>query len=82
LPPEPKHPETSGLGAALSDAGPYLGIGTSLAATLLICLGAGWWLDQRYGTSPAWFMAGAVIGLLAACYHFYRMYKHMTDRKK
>ena len=80
--PGPGNGDGSGLGRALRDAAPYLGIGSSLAATLLLSLGAGHWLDVRYGTGPRWFLVGAVFGLLAAFYHFYRMYKTMTGPKR
>jgi F0F1-type ATP synthase assembly protein I len=62
--------------------GPWLGIGSSLAVTVLLCLWVGHWLDEKYGTEPRYFLVGAVFGLLAAFYHFYRMYKSLTGGKK
>lgn len=62
----------SGLSRALRDAAPYLGLGTTLAASVLLGLGAGYWLDSKLGTRPAFFLVGAVLGLLAAGLHFYR----------
>ncbi len=42
----------------------------------------GHWLDERYGTEPRYFLIGAALGLLAAGYHFYKMYKTMTGGKR
>jgi F0F1-type ATP synthase assembly protein I len=67
-----KRPERPGLSAALRDAAPYLALGSTLAASVLLGLAAGYWLDSKLGTRPAFFLAGAVLGLLAAGLHFYR----------
>lgn len=57
---------------ALREAAPYLGLGTSLALTVLLSLAAGWYLDERLGTQPALFLVGAVFGLVAAGIQFVR----------
>jgi ATP synthase protein I len=57
---------------ALREAGPYLSLGTSLAVTVLAGLGAGYWIDRRFGTRPAFFLAGGVLGVLAALYQFFK----------
>ena len=62
----------SGLSRALREAAPYLGLGTTLAGSVLLGLGAGYWLDSKLGTRPAFFLVGAVLGMLAAGLHFYR----------
>ena len=74
--------EDSGLQRALRDSAPYIGIGSSLAASILVFVWGGHWLDARYGTEPRYFLIGAGLGLLAAFYHFYRMYKMMTGGKQ
>ncbi len=58
---------------ALREAAPYLGIGTSLAVTVLAGLAFGYWVDERYGTKPVGFLVGGVFGLVAAAYHFYKL---------
>ena len=70
--PEEKPKKGTGWTRAVQDAGPYLGMGIGLAVTVLACLGAGYWLDGRFGTAPLFFLVGAVFGLGAAGYHFYR----------
>jgi F0F1-type ATP synthase assembly protein I len=61
-----------------SDSVSYLGLGTGLAVTLLLCVGAGYWIDKRFGTSPAFVLAGAAFGLFAVFFHLYKAYKTMT----
>jgi F0F1-type ATP synthase assembly protein I len=66
----------------LRDSAPYLGIGSSLAFTVLLCLWVGHWLDEKFGTEPRYFLVGAVVGVAAAALHFWRMYKTMVGGKK
>lgn len=54
------------------EAAPYLGLGTSLAVTVLVGLWLGYSLDQRFGTYPVFILTGAVFGLFAAGYLFFR----------
>jgi hypothetical protein len=52
--------------------GPYLGLGSGLAITILFCLGAGYWLDGKFGTRPILFLAGGAFGIGVALYQFVR----------
>jgi F0F1-type ATP synthase assembly protein I len=71
--PENKDAESRAWARALREMGPFLGIGATLAVTVLGGIGVGYWLDGRLGTTPAFVLAGAVVGVLAAGYHFYRL---------
>jgi F0F1-type ATP synthase assembly protein I len=75
-------PKQEGAGGdwtrALREAAPYLGIGTSLAATILLALWAGYWIDGKLGTRPAFFLLGGAFGLLAA---FWNLYKTIGRRR-
>lgn len=71
--PENKNGESRAWASALRDMAPYLGIGATLAVTVLLGVGVGYWLDGRLGTSPAFVLVGAVAGILVAGYHFYRL---------
>jgi F0F1-type ATP synthase assembly protein I len=73
--PENKNGDSRAWAGALRDMAPYLGIGATLAVTVLLGVGVGYWLDGRLKTSPAFLLAGAVIGILSAGYHFYRLVK-------
>jgi hypothetical protein len=57
---------------ALREAAPYMGLGTSLAVTVLLGVGAGYWLDEKLGTKPWLLLLGAASGLAVALYHFFR----------
>ena len=59
----------------------YLGIGTALAVTLLVSVGAGYWIDKRFGTAPVFVLAGAAFGMFAVFYQLYKAYKTMTRGK-
>ena len=67
-----KPPKGKGWARAVQDAGPFLGMGIGLAVTVLLCLGAGYWLDGKLGTEPLFFLLGGLFGMAAAGYHFYR----------
>jgi F0F1-type ATP synthase assembly protein I len=85
--PDGKTPEREDKGGggwqrSLRDSAPYLGIGSSLAFTVLLCLWVGHTLDKKLGTEPRYFLVGAVVGVAAAFLHFWKMYKTMTGGKK
>ena len=71
--PENKDGDSRAWARTLRDVAPFLGIGGTLAVTVLLGVGVGHWLDRRLGTTPAFVLAGAVVGLGAAGYHFYRV---------
>ena len=56
----------------MREAAPLLGLGTTLAVTVLAGLGAGYWLDERLGTRPVFLLLGSAVGLGAALYHFFK----------
>jgi F0F1-type ATP synthase assembly protein I len=83
--PDGKTPEKQGSGGvqgSLRESAPYLGIGSSLAFTVLLCLWVGHWLDKKFGTDPRYFLIGAVVGVAAAFLHLWQMYRTMTGGKK
>jgi hypothetical protein len=71
-----------GFERALREAGPYLGLGTSLAVTVLLCLWGGHWVDRRFHVAPVGFLVGAVIGLVGAGLHFYQISKVMGRKQR
>jgi F0F1-type ATP synthase assembly protein I len=58
---------------ALREAAPYLSIGSSSAASVLLGLGAGYWLDGKLGTRPLLFLLGGVFGILTALWQVYKL---------
>ena len=57
-------------GEILRKAGPYLSLGTTFAAAVVLGLGAGYWLDGWLGTTPWLTLAGALLGLTVGFYNF------------
>ena len=44
----------------------YVAVGLEMGISIAIGIGAGSWLDTRYGTRPVFFWVGFVVGLGAA----------------
>lgn len=66
---------------ALREAGPYLGLGTTLAVTVLAGLGGGYWLDGRLGTRPVFLLVGGTLGVGVALYSFFRAVSDLNKRQ-
>ena len=64
---------------ALREAAPSLGIGSTLAITVALGLGAGYWIDGKAGTRPLCFLLGGVLGMLVA---FRQVYTLVMRRKQ
>jgi F0F1-type ATP synthase assembly protein I len=55
----------------LRRAGPYMGIGTMFAASLLLLTWAGYKADGWLGTKPWLSLGGALLGLIVGFYNFF-----------
>ena len=55
--------------------GQYMGLGLTLALSVLLFLGVGAWLDSRLGTGPLLLIVGAFVGAGAG---FYSLYYHIV----
>jgi ATP synthase protein I len=51
------------------------GLGCSIVAALMLCIGGGVWLDGRFGTSPVLTLIGVALGLAAAGYQLWELAK-------
>ena len=51
------------------------GLGCSLVAALVLCIGGGVWLDSRFGTSPLLTLLGVALGLVVAGYQLWELAK-------
>ena len=88
-PPDGSHSEggdARGWARAIREAAPLLGLGTTLAVTVLAGFGAGYWLDERLSTRPVFVLLGSALGVGAAMYYFVRSVtgptRDRTDRKQ
>lgn len=78
--PDASHGSARGWTSGLREVGPYLGLGTTLAASVLAGLGGGYWLDGRLGTRPLFLLLGGTLGLGAGLYHFFRTVTGLQKR--
>jgi len=62
-----KNPLDSNL---FKDYAPYLGLGVQLAATIVIMVFVGIWLDGKFNTSPYLTLLFSFLGILTGMYHF------------
>jgi F0F1-type ATP synthase assembly protein I len=62
------------------EAAPFLGLGTTLAVTVLAGLGGGYWLDRQLGTRPAFLLLGGAFGVGAALYQFFKAVARLDKR--
>jgi ATP synthase protein I len=51
------------------------GLGCSIVAALVLCIGGGVWLDRRFDTSPVLTLVGVALGLAAAGYQLWELAK-------
>ena len=59
----------------LRAVGVATGLGCSIVAALVLCIGGGVWLDSRFGTSPVLTLIGVALGLAAAGYQLWELAK-------
>lgn len=65
----------NGGGPELSD---LLSLGLTLATCLVVGFGLGWLADTLFGTFPALALAGLALGVVAACFYFYKTFKRYS----
>jgi ATP synthase protein I len=51
------------------------GLGCSIVAALVLCIGGGIFLDRQFGTSPVLTLIGVALGLAAAMYQLWELAK-------
>lgn len=76
--------------SGLSRYGEYLGLGIQIAATMVLPLAGGLWLDNRLDTGPWFTLAGALLGVFSvlglifkiALYANQRSAKEQEDRRR
>lgn len=61
---------TSKFSDSYRKIGPYLGLGTQLAATIILMFFLGRWLDKQFNTEPFLMISFSLIGGFAGIYNF------------
>ena len=72
----------AGLAAAYRKAGPYLNLGIEFAASFILCLFAGKWLDGKFGTAPYLMLVGLALGITVGFLNLYRTAMRLQEREK
>jgi F0F1-type ATP synthase assembly protein I len=57
------------------------GLALAIPGTMFVPALVGWWIDERYSTSPLWFLIGLFIGLIGAAYDVYKLLKRLGQFK-
>jgi F0F1-type ATP synthase assembly protein I len=64
------------------EVGPYLGLGTQLAATIVLMFFLGRWLDGQFDTHPILTIICSFFGGFAGVYNFIKTVLNMNKKKK
>ena len=67
--------------SAMQQLAPYLGLGVQLAATVVLCGAAGYWVDASFGTSPIGLASGVVVGSVVGMVQFLRTVQTLGAKK-
>lgn len=62
--------------------GPYLGLGTQLAATVVLMFFLGKWLDSYLETTPLFIIIFSLLGSFAALYNFIKTVLQLNKKRK
>ena len=79
---ESPKPKDSGSKSPYAEIGPYLGLGVQLAATMIIMVFIGKWLDDTYHMSPLYVIIGAVLGTFAGIYNLIKTVLALEKKSK
>jgi len=55
----------------------YAGLGIELAGILAVLVGIGWWLDEKFATSPWLTLSGATFGILGCLCKVWLLWRRM-----
>ncbi len=69
------------IAKAYQQAGPYLGLGAQLAATIVLMLFLGRWLDKQLGTLPILTIIFSIFGGFAGIYNMIKTTLNLNKKK-
>ena len=70
------------LSKSLKEVGPYLGLGSQLAATIILMFFLGRWLDNQFNTYPILLIVFSFLGGSAGIYNFIKTVLQLNNKKK
>jgi F0F1-type ATP synthase assembly protein I len=71
-----------GLSGSYKTIGPLLGLGTQLAATIIIMFFVGRWLDAKFNTTPLMILICSFLGGFAGIYNFIKTVLELNEKNK
>ncbi|HOI30917.1 MAG TPA: AtpZ/AtpI family protein [Melioribacteraceae bacterium] len=72
---------TSRFSESYRKVGPYLGLGTQLAATMILMFFLGRWLDEQFNTEPVLMIIFSLFGGFAGIYNFIKTTLDLNKKK-
>lgn len=60
------------------ELGDLLSLGLTLASCLVVGFALGWLADLPFGTFPGFALTGLALGVVAACFYFYKQFKRYS----
>jgi F0F1-type ATP synthase assembly protein I len=73
---------TGNLSDSYKSVGPYLGLGTQLAATIILMFFLGRWLDSKFNSTPLMILICSFLGGFAGIYNFIKTVLELNEKKK
>ena len=71
-----------GISGSYNTIGPSLGLGTQLAATVIIMFFVGRWLDAKFNTTPLMILICSFLGGFAGIYNFIKTVLQLNEKNK
>jgi len=78
----PKPEDDSGIAKSLRDVGPYLGLGLQLAATIVVFVLVGSWLDKKYTQKYIFTLIAGLLGIGIGLYNLIKTLAYLEKRNK
>ncbi|MEO8232874.1 MAG: AtpZ/AtpI family protein [Ignavibacteriota bacterium] len=72
----------SGIAKSLRDVGPYLGLGLQLAATVVIMVLLGSWLDKKFSLNYILTLVFGLVGIAIGIYNLIRTVNELERKSK
>ena len=68
--------------STLTQIGPYMGLGTQLAATMVAMFFLGYWIDQKLNSLPIFTVIFSFLGGFASIYNFIKAVLNSNKKKQ